>query len=41
MKDTPNIKDKQGKEYTKESFQNLLNQYTVLDEDKLSWKKFE
>ena len=41
MKDTPNIKDKQGKEYTKESFQNLLNQYTVLDADKLSWTKFE
>ena len=39
--DTPNIKDKQGEKYTEESLQNLLNQSTVLDEDKLSWKKFE
>lgn len=37
----PTIEDQTGKIYTQESFQNLLNQYTVLNEDKLLWTEIK
>ena len=37
----PTIEDQTGKTYTQESFQNLLNQYTVLNEDKLLWTEIK